>query len=85
MRRLGRLLLQPNGQHFRALGLRKPHDDLEERSVRASLNLLLGLILYGMRHVYRVKVRAIQRRSLGPRSGLKLAGGDGHRGNSQIL
>jgi hypothetical protein len=67
------------------LSLREPSDDLEERSVRARGNLLAGLVLNGMRHVYRVKVRPIQRRRLRPRSGLEFAGGDGHRGDSQIL
>lgn len=75
------------GQQFLdvASSLREPIDNLEESSVRASLNLPLGLILYRMRHVYRVKVRAIQRRRLGPRGRLEFAGGDGHCRNSQIL
>jgi hypothetical protein len=68
-----------------ALGLREPCDNLEERSVRASRNLLASLVLNGMRHIYRVKIRAIQCRRLRPRGGLKFAGGNGHRGDSQIL
>ena len=78
---------RPKGQQLflLALGLREPTDNLTERSVRASRNLLAGLVLNGMRHVYRVKIRAIQCRRLRPRGRLELAGGDGYRRDSQIL
>ena len=65
--------------------MREPGDNLEENSVRASGNFLSGLVLYGMRYVHSVKIGAVERRSLGPGSGLELPRGDGHRRHSQIL
>ncbi len=65
--------------------MREPGDNLVEDSVRSSLNLLFGLVLYRMRDVNRVKVRTIKCRRLGPCSHLELTSSDGHGRHSQIL
>ena len=79
LRQKGQLLFVP------ALSLREPSDNLEQSSIRPSLNLMLGLVLYGMRDVHRIKIWAVERRGLGPRSRLELPSGDGYGRHSQIL
>jgi hypothetical protein len=75
----GRLLFVP------ALSLREPSDDLEENTVRPSLNLLSGLVLYRVWYVDCIEIGTVERRSLGPRSRLELPSGDGYCGYSPIL
>ena len=67
------------------LRLREPSDNLEESSVRPSLNFLSALVLYGMRYLHCVKIRTIKCSRLGARGRLQLASGDGQCGHSQIL
>lgn len=78
-------LVKSSERLVRSLRLREPGDNFVKDGIGTGLNLLFGLVLYGMRDVNRVKVGTIERRCLGPRSRLKFTGRDRNGRHSKIL
>lgn len=72
-------------QFVPGLRLGESSDNLYHRRVRSIHNFLSGLVLYGMRYVYRIKVWTVERRGLGPCSRLELRSDHRHCGYTQTL